>query len=202
MSGRFRGVAKIVCKIERWNVQNASKRENNIRMARLSQAVKGIAAIIVDVVIRLRKKSMVTVELFERKRSRCMLMEQAWDEQDASWEFTIKQSLIGQGKHPNNYLKHLFLLKSKQLSLTRSSLTLAIKKQNLSYYSCRSEDTLLFRLARGMGTFAGTYPSHRWPCAESQVVLQWRFRCLRVALVSLGSIWCFGRQDRHLLSRR
>ena len=158
------GVAKRVCKIERWTVQSVRKRNGNIRMARPKQAAKGIAVIIVGTAIHPRKKSKVTVRHFDKKRSRCILMEQAWDERDASLVFITRRLPIGQRKKLNNCLKHLCLPKSKRLSLTRYSLSSAIKKPNLSDYTCRSRYSLLSRLESDMGTFTRTCPSACRPC--------------------------------------
>lgn len=84
----------------------------------------------------------------------------------------------------------------------RSLPLLAIKKTNLSHYTCRSRNALLFRLAGSMGTFTRTCTDYCRSCPQSQLVLQRRLRCVCHFMVSLGSLCCFGRQNRHLFSGR
>jgi len=131
-----------------------------------------------------------------------MSMEQAWDAQEDNLAYIIKPWPIGQKKKPNNCRKCPCLLKWKWLSLTRFSPTLAIKKQNLSYYTCRSRNTLFLGLESSLATLTKTCASHRRPCSQGHVVLQRCFRCVCLVVVSLGSVYGFGRQNRHLLRGR
>lgn len=130
------GVAKRVCKIGRWNVQTAKRRDNNTRMARRKQEVSDIVAIIVGAVTHLRKKSKAMKKPFVRKPSKCISMEQAWDALDDTWVSITRRWRIGQRRRQKNYPTHLCLLKLEPQNLTRSSPILAIKKPHLSHYTC------------------------------------------------------------------
>lgn len=171
-------------------------------MAKPKQTAKGIVVETAGTVIHLRKKPKGTAKLSVKKRSRCISTDQASEARGGNLVFIIKAWRIGQKNKLNNCLKRQYLQPSKPQSSMRFSLLLAIKKPNLPDYPCGSRNSLLFGLESGVGAFPRTRANHCWPCSQSQMVLQWRLRCICLFMVSLGSLCSFRRQDRHLFGGR
>lgn len=141
------------------------RQQSNIRLGLQRQAAKDTDVTFARVVTHLRRSPKDTVRRFGKKRSSCILMVQAYDGQDGNSAFITKPWPIGQRNKLSNYLKRLCRQRSKPPNLMRSLPILAIKKPNLSHYTCRSRNALLFRLESGLGTLTSSCASHRRPCS-------------------------------------
>ena len=149
------------------NVQSVTALNVRIKLGEQSQAASDIVACFAVANIRQRKSSMATMPSCANKLFGCMWMAWICDEQRGIWVFITALCQPGSKSMRTSYRKPHNPRRWKLLKWMNYSLSLAIKKQNLSHNPSRQANPLCFGLESGLGTnFRGYSTDCGW-CAQS-----------------------------------
>ena len=153
------------------NVLNVTASNGKIRLDRPFQGASDIVACFVEANIHRRKSSTATMPRFANKPFGCMWMAWICGAQPDIWVYIIVLCQPGSKSMWAIYPKPRNPRRWKLPNWMNYSLSLAIKKQNLSHNPSRQANPLCLGLEGGLGTDFRGYSANRGWCSKSQRIL-------------------------------